>query len=101
MGVVDVRYAFSSESEKSGGCRHVSGRMIQDRELIVKTWKAGGRVYLCGSRGFADDVKRAVQSIVDWAGAAGEKDGAKYASGDFASRLRDALQERAASDIFD
>ncbi|KAL4914001.1 cytochrome P450 [Aspergillus aurantiobrunneus] len=63
QGVVDVRWAFSRAAEESHGCKHVNERIWHDRGDVVKMWKDGAKVFVCGSRGVADSVKGAILDI--------------------------------------
>ena len=100
QGAVSIKYAFSQEPEESKGCKYVAGLMEEERELIVEMWRAGARVFLCGSREFADSVRVATKKMV---GALMEE---RWRRGDevgdeFMGELDRQLKERAASDIFD
>lgn len=63
-GIVDVRYAFSRESDKTAGSRYVQDRMQRDGEELMKLWTDGARTYMCGARVLADGVKAAVREMV-------------------------------------
>ena len=96
-GAVTLKYAFSSEPEQSNGCKHVDQLMQYEHNLVVNTWHDGARVYVCGSRAFADSVKQAAKAIV-------EKEMVdKLAPGEDLdeAQYEDRIRERAASDIFD
>ena len=58
-GVVDVRYAYSKAPELSEGCKYVQDRLWKDREAVVALWKAGARVFICGSTIVGESVKDA------------------------------------------
>lgn len=47
-GVVDVRYAFSREPENSKGCKYVQDRMLVDKDDVLRMWRAGAKVFVCG-----------------------------------------------------
>ncbi|CEN59881.1 hypothetical protein ASPCAL02322 [Aspergillus calidoustus] len=65
-GVVDVRWAFSRAASESNGCRHVDDRILADREDVVRLWRDGARVYVCGSGALAESVRGAmVQALRD------------------------------------
>jgi cytochrome P450/NADPH-cytochrome P450 reductase len=57
LGAVDVRRAYSRAEEKSEGCKYVQDRMWRDKEDIVKLWRDGAKVYVCGARRIADAAK--------------------------------------------
>ncbi|KPI37800.1 uncharacterized protein AB675_184 [Cyphellophora attinorum] len=101
--VVDVRYAFSQESEWSAGCRYVKERVVKDQEEVRGLWRDGARVYLCGSRAFAEGVREAAGEIVR--GLIREKaDGTirnEAALQEVDQRFKEMLVERVASDVFD
>ncbi|KAL2813045.1 cytochrome P450 [Aspergillus cavernicola] len=63
QGVVDVRWAFSRAADNSKGCEHVDDRIWHDRQDVVEMWRNGAKVFVCGSRGVADSVKRAIVEI--------------------------------------
>lgn len=96
QGVVKLRYAFSQESDASQGCKYVSEQMLKQHEEIFSLWRAGARVYLCGSRKFAQGIRKAAEEL---ALAAAEVNGKP--TGEMKSRFEQAMQERVASDVFD
>lgn len=53
MGAVEVNYAFSKEKNRSAGCAYVSDRTVESKDDFFGIWRAGPRVYICGSRGFS------------------------------------------------
>ena len=65
-GVVDVRYAFSRESnhELAQGCKYVQDRMLKDRSDLSKLWDTGAKVYVCGSSALATGVEKAARETV-------------------------------------
>ncbi|OHF03048.1 cytochrome P450 [Colletotrichum orchidophilum] len=63
IGAVSVRRAYSRDSEKSEGCKHVQDRMWRDREELVSLWKKGAKGYVCGSRGVAEAAKETIIKI--------------------------------------
>ncbi|KUJ15912.1 NADPH--cytochrome P450 reductase-like protein [Mollisia scopiformis] len=97
QGVVDVRYAFSREEEKSEGCRYVQDRMVRDRDVLVGLWDAGARVYVCGGREFVKGVGEAARGIVrEELGARGVS-----VSGEELKRtFREKIADRCATDVF-
>jgi cytochrome P450 / NADPH-cytochrome P450 reductase len=99
-GVVDIRYAFSQEKTLSNGCGHVPDRMLEDQKDIIDIWRSGARVYLCGTRNFAEGVREAATKIAVMA-----KDSMPQRSpaemAELERRFREALQDRVASDVFD
>ncbi|CAO2657945.1 Nn.00g072050.m01.CDS01 [Neocucurbitaria sp. VM-36] len=63
QGAVEVRRAYSRAPEQSEGCKHVQDRMVRDGEVIVKLWREGAKVYVCGSRGLAESAKGAFVQV--------------------------------------
>ena len=63
LGAVDVRYAFSKDAAHSSGCAHVADRMLKDMDDVVEQWRAGARVYVCGSRGFEQRLREPAVEI--------------------------------------
>jgi cytochrome P450/NADPH-cytochrome P450 reductase len=61
-GVVKLFYSFSRATEQSCGCRHVQDRLWAEREEMKKAFRAGARLYVCGSsavgEGVADVTKK-------------------------------------------
>ncbi|GKT85913.1 bifunctional P-450:NADPH-P450 reductase [Colletotrichum tofieldiae] len=63
LGAVSIRRAYSRDSDKSKGCKHVQDRIWQDREELVELWKQGAKAYVCGSRGVAESAKETIIKI--------------------------------------
>ncbi|OAA44423.1 NADPH-P450 reductase [Metarhizium rileyi] len=59
LGAIDVRRAYSRSPDNSKDCKYVQHRLSHDREDVVKLWKAGANIYVCGSR----DVGTAVEEV--------------------------------------
>jgi cytochrome P450 / NADPH-cytochrome P450 reductase len=102
LGVVQLKYAFSEEPEHelAEGCKRVGERMIQEKVLMQHLWREGARVYVCGSRGVADDVRKAadqiIQGIYEKKKAAGEP-----MTPEDLKTVKERIQQRSANDIFD
>ena len=102
-GVVEIKYAFSQEKEKSGGCAYVPEAMMREAEEIVRLWRADARVFVCGSRKLAEGVEEAARKIVR------EVAKRKFNVGKLDSEdskeiekwFKDVMSERVASDMFD
>lgn len=62
-GVVDVRYAFSKESDASEKCKYLGDRITCDEELVRQMWADGARIYVCGSRAVQESVGTAANKI--------------------------------------
>ena len=97
IGAVEVKYAFSKEKEKSDGCAYVSDRMVKSKDEVVKMWRTGARIYVCGSREFAESLQPATVRIFE---DARESDGPSLA-GAAEELFKRSIQERMVSDIFD
>ncbi|KIV91681.1 hypothetical protein PV10_06195 [Exophiala mesophila] len=99
-GVATVKYAFSKESNASEGCAHVPDRMIHDGDEILKLWRSGARVYVCGTRRFAEGIREAAKKIAldvrkKENGGVGER------KDELEKLFQAAMQARVASDVFD
>lgn len=99
LGAVDVRRAYSrSDHGDARGCRYVQDRMWLDREEVTALWKAGARVYVCGSRKVGDGVKKVVIKMA-------EEDAVREGRDVNDERIRkwfDGIKnERFATDVFD
>lgn len=97
QGVVDVRYAFSRDREQSQDCAYVQERLLRDEEDVVRLWRKGARVYVCGSGGFVKEVSHAAQEIVRRkARARGEE----MSAGELETFFRAQMAGRTAADVF-
>ncbi|OLN81295.1 Bifunctional P-450:NADPH-P450 reductase 6 [Colletotrichum chlorophyti] len=98
LGAVSVRRAYSRDSDKSEGCKHVQDRMWKDREELVDLWKQGAKAYVCGSRGVAESAKETIINIkVEMEKAKGEETDAEKVK-DWFESLRNI---RYVTDVFD
>ena len=61
QGAVDVRWAYSRPAEGKG--QHVQDLMAEDRDEIVRLFKQGANVYVCGSTGVGNAVLNTCKSI--------------------------------------
>jgi cytochrome P450/NADPH-cytochrome P450 reductase len=102
-GIVDVRYAFSKEPERSEGCQYVNERMKHDADLLRQLWDDGARIYVCGSRAFDKVVGEAAREIVMEGKFGGENgnEGRETVVKDVDKWFADVASERIASDVFD
>ena len=98
-GVVKIKYAFSKEKEKSDGCAYVPEAMLRDAEEIKELWRAGARVFVCGSRKFGEGVSEAARKIVTEV--AKQKFNLAEDSEEIDKWFKNVMVERVASDIFD
>ena len=101
VGAVDVRYAFSQEPEHelAGGSKYIADRMLRDIEDVRDLWKKGARVYVCGSRKVQEGIVDATKKIFEIINKEQQWDGEVRQEKELA--FRDALTQRAVSDIFD
>ena len=97
IGAVDMRYAFSRELEESRGCKYISDRMVHDQEDIVKSWRQGARVYLCGSRDVLEAVRNATREIFE----AGTKNDTEAERAEKLANFERARAARVVADVFD
>jgi cytochrome P450/NADPH-cytochrome P450 reductase len=96
---VDVRRAYSRQSDASEGCVHVQDRLWRDRREVQALWGQGAKVYVCGSRGVGDAVRDvAIKMYVEGA----KENHGKDLSVEEATQAFDAVRnERYATDVFD
>lgn len=98
IGAVDVRYAYSRDSESSNGAKYVQDRLWADREDVQHLFQSGAKVFMCGSGKVADGVKDASVKMYMQAH---EKEG-KPMSEEEAMKWFNAMRnERFMSDVFD
>ncbi len=106
-GVVEVRYAFSRDKERTQGCGYVSERMVRDLEArdIVDLWRSGARVYVCGSAGFRDSVREAAKKIALVVSEREDREKGVCRTEEERAEMgrtwKQELSERVASDVFD
>ena len=98
MGAVEVRRAYSRRPEASEGCKHVQHRIWHDRKEVGELWKAGAKVFVCGSRSVGEAVKQtAIKLFIGLA-----KEDGKEVSEEEALKLFERVRnERYATDVFD
>lgn len=101
--VVDIRYTFSKEPEKSEGCKYVNERMKHDADLLRQLWKDGARVYVCGSRVFDKAVGEAARWILmeDKLGLGEQNRDKTEVERDVDEWFANVASQRIASDVFD
>ena len=65
-GAVDLHYAFSREPNHAGaaGCKYVQDRIEAEWEAVSELWKSEGRVYLCGSPGMVEGIKKTARKMI-------------------------------------
>ncbi|TPX14092.1 uncharacterized protein E0L32_000486 [Thyridium curvatum] len=101
MGAVDVRRAYSRRTgaEEGRGCRHVQDRLWEDRAEVMELWDRGAKIFVCGSRGVGEGVKKAALKIRR---EMVERDGGEAVSDkEIASWFESMRNERYATDVFD
>lgn len=96
-GVVDIRYAFSREPEKSEGCRYVQHRLWHDRRETVDLFGEGAKVFVCGSREVGMAVEEACKNMYTERAEEAGKGKTKEEADAWFSKLRN---ERYATDVF-
>ncbi|KFY98043.1 hypothetical protein V500_01808 [Pseudogymnoascus sp. VKM F-4518 (FW-2643)] len=101
--VVDIRYTFSKEPEKSEGCKYVNERMKHDADLLRQLRKDGARVYVCGSRVFDKAVGEAARWILmeDKLGLGEQNRDKTEVERDVDESFANVASQRIASDVFD
>jgi cytochrome P450/NADPH-cytochrome P450 reductase len=98
LGAVEIHHAYSQAPELSDGHKHVDDVLRADGELLEQLWKDGARVYVCGSRGVGDAVKKiAIDQHMKAAKEKGEDDSEEAANKWFEG-IRN---ERFSTDVFD
>lgn len=99
LGAVDVRRSYSRQPEASEGCAHVQDRLWKDRAEVHTLWDAGGKVYVCGSRGVSDSVRDiAIKMYVDGAKVFHDKE---LTVEEATERFDSMKYERFVTDVFD
>ncbi|KUJ12657.1 putative cytochrome P450 oxidoreductase OrdA-like protein [Mollisia scopiformis] len=96
-GAVKLFYAYSRASEQSKGCRHVQDRLWEERDEMVKAFRDGAKLYVCGSsmvgEGVANMTKRIYQD-------AAEAMGRPKTDDDIQKWFLDIKSDRYSSDVF-
>jgi len=64
LGILEVRPAFSRDTEKSGGCKYVQDRIWKDREIVSKQFNEGANYYFCGAGKVAVEVKARLRNMI-------------------------------------
>ncbi|KAL0949758.1 hypothetical protein HGRIS_009796 [Hohenbuehelia grisea] len=64
LGVVDVRPAFSKSPANSKDCKYIQDRVWHDREDVVQAYRAGAKLFACGSGAIAKEVKQKLIAII-------------------------------------
>ncbi|KAF2471722.1 fatty acid hydroxylase [Lindgomyces ingoldianus] len=98
-GAVDIRYAFSREPShpEAAGCKYVQDRMLRDKKDVFELWDNGAKVFLCGSPGMVEGIKRTARVLVEERrGVMGKDVGEDQVEGFF----RSMRNERIAVDVF-
>nr|POE71416.1 bifunctional cytochrome p450/nadph--p450 reductase [Quercus suber] len=97
IGAVTLHHAFSRAPDQSAGFKHIDEAMRADATLIKALWDQNARIYVCGSRGVGESVKRVCLDLAREASVAKGKD----ASDEALSAWFDAVRnERYATDVF-
>lgn len=97
-GVVDVRFAFSKQSQESSGAKYVQDRVWHDREEVEELFRKGAKVFVCGHGRVGDGLKwKAIDMRQDKASRAGRK----LDKEDLEKWFGELRNERYMADIFD
>jgi len=64
LGVLEIRPAFSRDSEKSEGCKYVQDRVWKDRGVISEWFDQGASYYFCGAGKVALGVKAKLGDMI-------------------------------------
>lgn len=101
LGAVDIRYAFSQEPEHAlaGGCKYVADRMARDIDDVRNLWQCGAKVYVCGSRKLQNGIGEVAKQMFQKA--AEEEQWSEVVKREREQKFKEALANRAVSDIFD
>ena len=97
-GAVDIRYAYSRDSNSSNGAKYVQDRFWADREDVMHYYHSGAKVFLCGSGAVSDGVREASVKMYMQASEKEGKPKTKEEAEEWFNALRN---ERFMSDIFD
>lgn len=63
QGAVDLRIAYSRQSDRSLGCRHVQDRIWHDREDAKKLFAQNAQVYMCGAGAVGAEINKVMARI--------------------------------------
>lgn len=97
-GAVDLRYAYSRDRESSNGAKYVQDRFWADREDVLKLFRSGAKVFVCGSGKVADGVRDASVKMYMQTSEEEGRPKTKEESEKWFNALRN---ERFMSDVFD
>lgn len=64
LGAVDIRYAFSQESHASEGCKYIQDRVWKEREDVIRLWRAGAKVFVCGGPAVSEGLSDVSQKLL-------------------------------------
>ncbi|WPG99486.1 Hypothetical protein R9X50_00230100 [Acrodontium crateriforme] len=97
MGAVTMHHAYSQAPERSNGHKHADDAMLADQDLLFDLWHQGARVYVCGSRGLGESVKKACITMAKvWARRQGKEESDEAAE-EWFDKIRN---ERYSTDVF-
>ena len=98
LGAVRLHHAFSQAPEFSDGHKHVDDALRADKMTLNELWDGGARVYVCGSKGIGESVKKVcIEMMQENCKAKGEE-----ASDERAQKWFDKIRnERYSTDVFD
>ncbi|KAI7644936.1 cytochrome P450, partial [Hortaea werneckii] len=97
MGAVTIHRAFSWAPELSDGHKHVDTLIRADAPLLTGLWDQGARVFVCGSRGLGESVKKVCLEIAKSRREERGADVSEEALNQWFDRIRN---ERYSTDVF-
>ncbi|KIW60731.1 hypothetical protein PV05_00925 [Exophiala xenobiotica] len=80
LGAVEVRRAYSRDTDKTFGCRHVQDRVWHDREDAKKLFVQNAQVYMCGAGVVGAELDDVMKKIYIEAKGASEEDAIEWVS---------------------
>lgn len=63
-GAVDIRYAFSKDHKSSKGCKYVQNRILEDKEDVLRMWRNGAKVFVCGGPEVSTGISNAAKLML-------------------------------------
>jgi len=97
-GVVSIFYAFSRAKHLSKNCRYVQDRLWEERQEMIKVFKSGAKLYVCGRARMNEGVTHITKKIYQ---EAAETRGEPKTAEETEKWFREIKGERFASDVFD
>lgn len=63
QGAVKIYYAYSRKPEESDGCKYAQDRLWREREEVLKLFRDGAKVFICGSSAVGKGVNETACKI--------------------------------------